>query len=150
MLEAGEGLSTLSPYVLLARAAEALRATEAETTTAKEELKALEKALEEAKTANPEFEQTLKAETFDSMGPMESPDSNENSANVSLMNAVETLREQVTTVNKNLQKLADFEAQARVLADKLVLAQEALKEAKRQGFSLFKELGLYLFGFKFI
>lgn len=65
-----------------------------------------------------------------------------------LYKALEVLRKSAAAVVAQLEGISNAQRELRMASDKVYLREEGLREAKRNKYSFFREVGLYVLGFK--
>lgn len=151
-------LTKVSPTVLVAKAAEMVAAAE---TTLAQAVEATEKAastvdhleshteITGAYNSQQELIETVAAARSEARKQSEAAAA-ATTRSEQYFKAIETLRNSLSRVHSQLSSVIAIEEELEAASDLVVMREQALRKAARENYSLFKELGLYILGFKWL
>lgn len=154
----GKTLTKFSPTVLLAKAAEMVEAAETSLAEASEKAEWAKHAVESLETdAELIKEYNSQPMLIQEVVTSKSEVKKQSEAGAAgltraehFYRAIETLRNSLFRVHSLLSSVSAIENELEVASDLVVMRENALRKAAREKYSFFRELGLYILGFKWL
>lgn len=154
----GKTLTKVSPTVLLAEAAEMVEAAEASLVEATERVERAKRNVESLEAdreivqeynSQPTLIQGVVASKSEAKKHSEAGAASSTRAE-QFYRAVETLRNSLSRVHSLLSSVTVIEKDLEAASDLVVMREHALRKAAREKYSFFREVGLYILGFKWL